>query len=61
MRTTGVSLSSIVSKLVNRILLNRNNLKAVLLFVDFSKTFDGVHMGKMMKILSAYGINYPIN
>ena len=90
----GISLSSIVSKLVNRMLLNRiqpkldqhlrpnqngfrpkrsttshilalrriiegvkrNNLKAVLLFVDFSKAFDSVHRGKMMKILSAYGI-----
>ena len=33
-----------------------NNLKCVLLFVDFSKAFDSVHKGKMMKILASYGI-----
>ena len=90
----GIALSSVVAKLVNRMLLNRiqpkldphlrpnqngfrpgrsttahilalrriiegvkrNNLKAVLLFVDFSKAFDSIHRGKMMKILRAYGI-----
>ena len=36
--------------------VKRNNLKAVLLFVDFSKAFDSIHRGKMMKILRAYGI-----
>ena len=36
--------------------VKRNNLKAVLLFVDFSKAFDSVHRGKMIKILSAYAI-----
>ena len=90
----GIALSSIVAKVVNRMLLNRiqpkldphlrpnqngfrpgrsttshilalrriiegvkrNNLKAVILFVDFSKAFDSIHRGKMMKILKAYGI-----
>ena len=90
----GIALSSIVAKVVNRMLLNRvqpkldphlrpnqngfrpgrsttahilalrriiegvkrNNLKAVILFVDFSKAFDSIHRGKMMKILRAYGI-----
>ena len=33
-----------------------NNLKCVLLFVDFSKAFDSVHRDKMMKILASYGI-----
>ena len=32
------------------------NLKACLLFVDFSKAFDSIHRGKMEKILRAYGI-----
>lgn len=90
----GIALTSIVAKLVNRLLLNRiqpkldchlrpnqngfrpgrsttahilalrrmiegvkrKNLKAVLLFVDFSKAFDSVHRGKMMLILKSYGI-----
>ena len=30
------------------------NLKATLLFVDFSKEFDSIHRGKMEKILLAY-------
>ena len=31
-------------------------IRAALLFVDFWKTFDSVHRGKMEKILLAYGI-----
>ena len=90
----GISLSSIVAKTVNRLILNRiqpaldkllrtnqngfrpgrsttaqilalrriiegvksNNLECVILFIDFKKAFDSIHRGKMMKILSAYGI-----
>ena len=33
------------------------NLKAVLLFVDFSKAFESIHRGKMEEILLAYGIS----
>ena len=36
--------------------IKRNNLKAIILFVDFKKAFDSIHRGKMMKILRAYGI-----
>ena len=36
--------------------VKKNNLKAVILFVDFKKSFDSVHRGNMMKILRAYGI-----
>lgn len=36
--------------------VKRNHLKAAILFVDFSKAFDSVHRGKMLKILKAYGI-----
>ena len=32
------------------------NLQATLLFVDFSKTFDSIHRGKMEQILLAYGL-----
>ena len=32
------------------------NLKAVLLFIDFSKAPDSIHRGKMEQILLAYGI-----
>ena len=32
------------------------NLKATLLFVDFSKAFDSIHKGKMKQILLAYGL-----
>ncbi|XP_047495037.1 uncharacterized protein LOC125043129 [Penaeus chinensis] len=32
------------------------NLKAVLTFVDFKKAFDSIHCGKVMLIISAYGI-----
>ena len=33
-----------------------NHLPAVLTFIDFSKAFDSIHRGKMIKILKAYGI-----
>ena len=36
--------------------VKRNNLKAIITFVDFKKAFDSIHRGKMMKILRAYGI-----
>ena len=36
--------------------VKRKHLKAVILFVDFSKAFDSVHRGKMLKILKAYDI-----
>ena len=32
------------------------NLKATLLFADFTKTFDSIHRGKMEQILLAYGL-----
>ena len=32
------------------------NLKATLLFVDFSKVFNSIHRGKMEQILLAYGL-----
>ena len=32
------------------------NLPAVLRIIDFKKVFDSVHHGKMLKILTAYGI-----
>ena len=36
--------------------VRRNNLKAIITFVDFKKAFDSIHRGKMMKILKAYGV-----
>ena len=36
--------------------VQRNNLTAILTFIDFKKAFDSIHHGKMMKILRAYGI-----
>ena len=36
--------------------VKKKNLKATLLFVDFSKAFDSIHRGKMEEILRAYGI-----
>ena len=36
--------------------VKRKHLKAAILFVDFSKAFDSVHRGMMLKILKAYGI-----
>jgi len=90
----GISLSSLVAKTYNRMILNRirphldqflrknqngfrvgrtttsqilalrriiegvkdKNLEAALVFIDFKKAFDTVHRGKMLKILTAYGI-----
>ena len=34
--------------------VKRNNLTAVLCFIDFKKAFDSIHRGVMMKILKAY-------
>ena len=36
--------------------VKRYHLKSVIVFVDFSKAFDSVHRGMMLKILKAYGI-----
>ena len=36
--------------------VKRNNLTAVLCFVDFRKAFDSIHRGVMIKILRAYGV-----
>ena len=90
----GISLSSIVAKMFNRLILNRirpeidehlrNNqngfranrttvshilalrrliegikeydLSAIITFIDFKKAFDTIHRGKMLKILTAYGV-----
>ena len=90
----GISLNCIISKMYNRMILNRirgpidphlrisqngfregrstvshilalrrileechrNNLPAIMTFVDFRKAFDSIHRGKMIKILEAYGI-----
>ena len=34
----------------------KKNLQVTLLFVDFTKTFDSIHRGKMEQILLAYGL-----
>ena len=34
----------------------KKNLKATILFADFSKAFDFIHRGKMEQILLAYGL-----
>ena len=34
--------------------VHAKNLKAILLFIDFSKTFDSLHRGKMEQILRTY-------
>ncbi|KAJ8361351.1 hypothetical protein SKAU_G00178760 [Synaphobranchus kaupii] len=36
--------------------VKKNNLTAVLCFIDFKKAFDSIHRGMMMKILKAYGV-----
>ena len=33
-----------------------NNLKAILIFIDFKKASDTIHWGKMLTILKAYGL-----
>ena len=43
-----------VRRLIERI--KEKQLPAILTFVDFSKDFDSIHRGKLMKILKAYGI-----
>ena len=32
------------------------NLEVILIFIDFKKAFDTLHRGKMLAILTAYGI-----
>ena len=43
----------------------QKNLKATLLFVDFSKAFDSIHKGKMEQLLLTYGllmrVEMPLN
>ena len=43
---------------IRRILegVRAKNIQATLLFVDFTKTFDSIHRGKMEQILLAYGL-----
>ena len=43
---------------IRRILegVRAKNLQATLLFVDFTKSFDSIHRGKMEQILLAYGL-----
>ena len=43
---------------IRRILegVRSKNLQATLLFVDFTKTFDSIHIGKIEQILLAYGL-----
>ena len=36
--------------------MKRNNLAAVLCFIDFKKAFDSIHRGTMMRILKAYDV-----
>ena len=36
--------------------IKAKNLKAVLIFVDFSKAFDSIHRAKLEEVLEAYGI-----
>ena len=36
--------------------VRRNNLTAVLTFIDFKKAFDSINRSKMMRILKAYGV-----
>ena len=35
---------------------NETNLTATLLFIDFSKSLDSIHRGKILEILVNYGI-----
>ena len=36
--------------------MKKNNLIAVLCFIDFKRAFDSIHKGTMMKILRAYDV-----
>ena len=36
--------------------VRRNNLKCIIIFIDFRKAFDSIHRERMMKILKAYDI-----
>ena len=36
--------------------VKEKNLSAVITFIDFKKSFDSAHQGKMINILYAYGI-----
>ena len=36
--------------------MKRNNLTAVLCFIDFKKAFDSINRSMMLKILKAYGV-----
>ena len=42
--------------IIQQILVHVKNLEATLLLVDFSKTFDSIHRGKMEQILLAYSL-----
>ena len=35
----------------------QKNLEATIVFVDFAKTFDSIHRGKMEQILLTYGLS----
>ena len=39
---------------------NSNNLKAIIIFVDFKKAFDSINREIMLRILKAYGIIHNI-
>ena len=36
--------------------VKNNNLKSIIVFVDFRKAFDSIHSGKTMQMLKAYGV-----
>ena len=39
---------------------NVKNLRATILFIDLSTSFDSIHRGNMAEILNSYGIPYEI-
>lgn len=55
-REEGTTLAQILAlrRLIEEV--NKNNLMAVLCFIDFKKAFDSIHRGTMLKILKAYGL-----